>query len=154
MPFGRKDNASQEPSAGLFKATREIEDYFKNIKNWKCKTQRTENTSSVEIDFNGDNVIVKVRFISVDDDNDVLVRAYEVVTQIPEGKRPAILEVVNSLNDKYRYAKFVLYDRSVDVEYDFPIGITEVGKVAAEIVSQFVKIIDEAYHELMKALWG
>ena len=45
-------------------------------------------------------------------------------------------------------------DGDINMEYDFPVSITEIGEPAYEIAVRFTQVLDEAYPELMKAMWG
>lgn len=95
----------------------------------------------------------RIRFISKDNDNDVAVRVFGLV-RVDDEKRIKLLPVINSLNVKYRYAKFVCdNDGDINVEYDYPVKCTPTES-AGEIVARFVNIIKESYPELMRAMWS
>ena len=100
--------------------------------------------------------IVHVRMISTDDDMDVAVRVFSLINDIPKAKQDRILRVCNELNNKYRYAKFVLNDNDLNVEYDFPMAVSEdsIGKCACEVFRRLMGIFDNSWPTLMKALFG
>ena len=112
-------------------------------------------SSAVKAGFRGENVEgVMVHFISSDDDNDVKVVVLNFL-KVPAAKRGKVLEVCNNLNYTYRYAKFLLdNDSDVRVEYDLPLRNTDPGNICVEIMIRFMKILDDAYPEFMKALWS
>lgn len=121
----------------------------------RYKVEETEKSSYVEVSFKGDNIRgINIKLISSDDDNDVSVRSYAIVS-VPDEKKAAILAIVNEINLKYRYLKFVLdEDGDVNAEYDIPQKTVEIGDVGYELVSRFVNIIDKAYPMFMRALWS
>lgn len=121
----------------------------------KYKTDEAEHISYVETGFSGDNIKhVTIRFLSTDEDNDVAVRVFQVVS-VPAEKRSKILPVMNELNRKFRYAKLVMNDDGdISAQYDLPLAEQNVGEACFEILARFVKILDEAYPMLMQALWS
>lgn len=138
----------------MFQATRQISDAFTE-KDLKFRVEENDQRSYLEAGFNGDNVKgVKVRFISTDDDNDVAVRAFRIVS-VSADKLPKVLKALNDLNNKYRYVKFVVDgDNDINAEYDLAVRSGNVGPVCVEIFIRFMNIIDEAYPVLMQALWA
>lgn len=100
--------------------------------------------------------VVIVRFISRDNDNDVAVRVYGLISNIPKEKRSRILEACNLLNAKVRYTKFCLdTDGDINVEYDLPIRISDesVGEIVLETLIRFVQILNSKYSVFMMALY-
>ncbi|MBE7002681.1 MAG: YbjN domain-containing protein [Ruminococcaceae bacterium] len=139
----------------LFRATTEIADVFEK-EDLKFDISDMDDSSLVEARFNTKKAgSLRILFISHDDDSDVAIRAFKVVTGVPDEKRAALLEAVNSCNDQYRFAKFILdEDGDINMEYDLPVETNDVGEIALEIAIRFVQIADEAYPTMMKALWG
>ena len=140
----------------VYKMTKKIYDWLQENKpSLKVFIDEREKSSNVWLQFgikNGGSY--RIRFISSDDDNDVSVRAYAIVS-VDSAKRSKVLEAINTVNDKYRYAKFVIdEDNDINVEYDFPVRSNNVEKCASEILSRFVNIIDEAYPVIMRAVFG
>lgn len=138
----------------MFQATRQISEAFTE-KELKFRVEENDQRSYLEAGFNGDNVkAVKVRFISTDNDNDVAVRAYRIVSTNAD-KLPKVLKAINELNNKYRYIKFVVdEDNDINAEYDLAVRTGNVGPVCVEIFIRFMNIIDEAYPVLMQAMWA
>lgn len=99
---------------------------------------------------------VTVRFISLDDDNDVAVRVLGIVGGVPKEKRPRVLEACNEINRDRRFLKFVLdRDGDVNVEYDFLMRADDccIGEMACEVFALTMHIIDNNYPLLMKAIY-
>jgi len=138
----------------MFKATRAIYDALKTRDNLKVFTEENERSSEVWLQFTVDNGSpYRIKFISTDDDNDVAVRVFALI-QVKEEKKPQVINVLNELNAKFRYAKFCCdSDGDVNIEYDYPVSASNPSESAHEILIRFVKIIDEAYPSLMRALW-
>lgn len=102
----------------------------------------------------GPNVIM--RFISLDNDNDVATRIFGLITNTPKEKRARIMEACNLLNHKIRYMKFYLdTDGDINVEYDFPVHSPDngIGEMAFEIFIRTMKLLDSEYSIFMKALY-
>ena len=95
-------------------------------------------------------------FISRDDDNDVAVRVYRLVTKTPKAKRSQVKDACNILNHKHRHLKFYIdEDGDVNVEYDFPVNTPDngVGEMACEIFVRTMHILDSEYKIFMKAIY-
>lgn len=100
------------------------------------------------------NTVVSIKFISNDDDSDVEVRAFSLA-HIPDERFAGALKLVNELNRRFRYVKFVIgADNDVNAEYDLPLRNTNLGPCATEIFIRSMKIIDEALPELMHLIWA
>lgn len=120
----------------------------------KAFTDEGEKSSNVWLQFGlpaGGNY--KIRFISKDDDNDVAVRVFSLVS-VPTDKRAAFADLVNKLNCEFRFVKFVCDDDGdVNVEYDF-LETSDPAQCAYEITVRFSQIIDEAYPRMMKLMFA
>lgn len=102
----------------------------------------------------GSNVIM--RFISLDNDNDVAARIFGLISNTPKEKRPRVMEVCNMLNRKIRYMKFYLdTDGDINVEYDFPVHSPDdgIGEMAFEIFVRMMQVLDSEYSIFIKALY-
>ena len=139
----------------MHKMTRKIYEELKRDGNLKVFTDDVGNSSQVWLQFgikNGGSY--RIRFISTDDDNDVAVRVFGMVS-IDAGQQAKILPVLNKLNSKYRYVKFVLDKASdINLEYDYLVRCPDPSVSAKEIMIRIVKIVDEAYPEIMRAMWA
>ena len=139
----------------MFAATKRIYNALKAKEGLKVFTEENEKSSEVWLQFpvkNGGNY--RIKFISTDDDNDVAVRVFGLL-RVDDTQKAKILETLNALNVKYRYVKFCCdNDGDVNIEYDYPVRSENPENSAEEIVIRFVKIIDDAYPQLMHALWS
>lgn len=115
-----------------------------------------EDASAVEVHFGiegGPRTVV--RFISEDDDNDVAIRVFGLVTQIPLTKRSAMMEACNTINEKVRYFKFLLTsDSKINVEADLPVRTEDecIGLCCVELYVKIMRILDDEYHILAETL--
>ena len=66
------------------------------------------------------------------------------------------LAAINQQNARFRFVKFVIdtNDHTVQAEADVAFRSHDVGDICLEYVSRCINICDDAYPELMKALWG
>ncbi len=139
----------------MFKATKAIYDELTKEENLKVFVEEDEDRSYVWLQFgikNGGSY--RIRFISNDDDNDVSVRVYGLLSVEGEQKEK-VFPALNTLNNKYRFVKFVMDDDGdINIEYDFTVRSVAPEKSAEEIVIRIVKIVDEAYPVLMRAMWA
>ncbi|HIU18805.1 MAG TPA: YbjN domain-containing protein [Candidatus Limiplasma stercoravium] len=139
----------------MFAATKRIYNALKAKEGLKVFTEENEKSSEVWLQFpvkNGGNY--RIKFISTDNDNDVAVRVFGLL-RVDDTQKAKILEALNALNVKYRYVKFCCdNDGDVNIEYDYPVRSENPENSAEEIVIRFVKIIDDAYPQLMHALWN
>lgn len=139
----------------MFKMTQAIYNKLKADTEWKVFTEESESRSYVWLQFgikNGGSY--RIRFISHDDDKDVSVRVFSLVS-VDEERRSKVLPIVNKLNAKYRFVKFVLDDDGdVNVEYDYLTDCPDPAASAEEMVIRIVRMIDDSYPELMRAMWA
>ena len=135
----------------MYHATEVIAKTFQE-KGLKFRTRETDKYSILEAGFDGkviQNVVI--RFISSDNDNDVSVRSTDIA-RYPEGKLDLGYKRCNTINEKYRFLKFVMDDEgNVNVQFDFPQEISDdsLGMAAREIFIRCMKIIDECYRDIM-----
>ncbi len=95
-----------------------------------------------------------VKFI-LDASGDCKIRCY-IARAIPFAKRAAMLEVINTLNSKYRYITVSLdSDNDVLVAYDFTIfGDAVIADKQVGTMIYFVSnVIDKCVPAVMKLLW-
>ena len=105
--------------------------------------------------ISGQHNSYQLKFIVKDDsDNDLAIRIFSLV-RCPDDKRKAMCKFLNELNAKYRYVKFAIDDsNSVSLEADLPSCTTNPGEVAVEYFIRVLKIVDDIYPDLMRALWS
>ena len=139
----------------MFQASKAICNVLKKQHDLKVFTEDSDDSSEAWLSFRINNgPSYKIRFISRDNDNDVAVRVFALMSA-DEANRSKLLPVINELNAKYRYVKFVCdSDGDLNVEYDFPVTGSSPAESAGEIVARFVRIIDESYPVLMRAMWA
>ena len=100
--------------------------------------------------------LVKVYFISCDNDNDVFVRIFSLINSIPEKKWPGILKAINRVNCEARYVKFSLdEDGDINVGIDVPIECSDscLGKVACELFYYIVQCVRDHYLTITRVLY-
>lgn len=100
---------------------------------------------------------VNVGFISSSDDNDVAVCVFQLISQIPEERRPRMMEACNRVMDRKRHLRFVINDDgNLNVEYDIPLMVSDevLPTIAVEMFVRMQRILNEEYSYLMKALYS
>jgi len=144
----------------MFKMTRVIQQVLENADAADAKlkvfTEESETSSMVWLQFgikNGGSY--RIRFISRDDDNDVAVRVFGLISVDSEEQKAKVLPVLNRLNNEYRFIKFVMdKDGDVNLEYDYMADCPDPSASALEAVLRIVKMVDDTYPELMRAMWA
>jgi hypothetical protein len=117
-------------------------------------TDVKENT--VRVAYSGDNLKSIPIFVFFDKDGNNLIQfaCWEIAT-FNEDKYAAGLLTCNALNSKFRWVKFYLdSDQCVRAVLDAYVDLETVGEECTHIIQTMVGIIDEAYPDLMKALWS
>ena len=139
----------------LFNITKEIYDTLSSIDGLKVFTDETDTSSAVWLQFGLENgSSYRIKFISTDDDNDVAIRVFSIVS-VTEDQVAKVLPVLNELNCKYRYAKFTCDDdRDINLEYDFPAASICPEKSAKEMLIRFNTFVEEAYPLIMRTIWA
>ena len=138
----------------MFQVTKKIERAFKE-KKLPYEIFDHEEVSILQVPFSGQNIrSAKVSFISMDNSNNVAVRVLNMGV-VREERISIVLLLLNELNNRYRYLKFVMDEnRVVSIQYDLPESGKGIGAICFEVVQRFIRVVDEAYPELMEAIWG
>ena len=140
----------------MHQATMEICQEFDRVKiKYDVVDNQDRDFSYVDANFKSERgTIVSIKFVSEDDDADVQVRAFSLA-HVPDERLGDVLKVINNLNCKYRFVKFLI-DRENDValECDLPMNNANIGPCATEMFIRSMKIIDEALPEIMRAIWA
>ena len=139
----------------MFKATKLISEEL-DRREINYDIEEGENASMLVVGFAIENgPSVRVGFISADDDNSVAIRIIGLVRNIHDTKLDQVLNVVNNCNKKYRYVKFTLNEKNMNVEFDMPKFTPDnaVGPVAVEMLVRMMQIVETAYPEIMRAIW-
>ena len=77
------------------------------------------------------------------------------IASVPVEKTSKVLLTLNSANNKFRWVKFYLDDdNDVIADTDVIFNEQNVGDACIEIIMRTVSIIDDAYADIMKAIWG
>ncbi len=142
----------------IYPATQEISNYF-TMRDVKHIIGETDTMSYVEAGFNGKVVKgVVVRFFSSSERSDISARVANFGGgTVPKERREDVLEVLNSLNCRFRFIKFCIHaGETISVEYDIcqSTPADALGEMCREIFIRFIQVLDEAYPIVMKALWG
>ena len=142
----------------IHQATQEISNYF-TMREIKHRIDETDTMSFVEAGFNGKVVKgVVMRFFSSTENNDIAVRVNNFGGgTVPDDRRADVLEVLNALNFRFRFVKFCITSSgTISVEYDLGQSTPPeaLGEMCREVFIRYIQICDEAYPEVMKALWG
>ena len=139
----------------MFKMTQLIYETLKQDDGLKVFTDESDTSSSVWLQFgikNGGSY--KIKFISTDNDNDVAVRVFALLS-VDDSQRDKLLPAINELNSKYRFVRFwVDEDGDVNIGYDYPMHCPNPASSARELIIRIVKIVDDAYPLLMRAMWA
>ncbi len=87
--------------------------------------------------------------------NSVSIRSFRLFS-VPEEKKDKIYEVCSDMNSKFRWVKFYVddEDNTVTVADDAILLPESAGAEVFELMMRMAGIIDQAYPELMKALWA
>ena len=110
----------------------------------------------ITITYGGDNMSsIRVQFFFDEDGESAALRVFDIV-KASDDKVGRILTAVNEQNARFRFAKFVLdvRDNTVQAEMDASFRSSDAGDICLEVLQRMVGICDEAYPELMKAMWA
>lgn len=138
----------------IHQATQKIADMLTE-KNFKYDILEDENGSRVICGINGKCITYRVQFVSTDEDNDVAVRAFDLV-KFPEEKQTDMIIFANECNMKYRYLKFDVNckDNTFQAEYDLPVRSQNPGEIAFEILVRMMRILDDIGADMMRRVWA
>lgn len=138
----------------MFRPIEEIIEYF-DEKEIHYRIQEREDETRLVADAVVDYAAFSVAYICTGEECDISIRIMHFV-RFKEQDYPEILRVTNTLNTKYRYAKFSANAEAeaVTIEYDFPEKTEGIGEAAYELFQRLLQIAEEAYPEYMRAIWG
>ncbi len=139
----------------IHNATQIIENAFA-AKELKYQVEEIGPISMVICGFSGENCTVRVNLISTDEDCDVKLLSMPI-TRFPKARMSEGYELMNELNSKFRFVKWVIdKDGDIHLEYDIPSSTPAVilGEVVFEVFLRMVKIADDAYPTIMKQIWS
>lgn len=103
---------------------------------------------------NGEHCRYQIRFFFDEGQHSAAIRVFGLVRVNREHFAQAVL-CANDLNVKFRWTKFnVDKDFDFNLEYDAVITPETAGDVCVEILMRFAGIIDQAYPQIMKAIYA
>lgn len=123
---------------------------------WKFQKTTAGPLNVIETGVSGDNMSVKIRLISLREDEEFKILS-EDFAKIPQEKLAAGYQLINKMNRTYKFVKFTIDDDGdVSCQWDLPTSLPNevVGKLGVEIVMRMSNIIDNAYPEFMKLIWA
>lgn len=104
--------------------------------------------------WNLEETTVTVRAVFDDNGHTVAIRCYRLA-HAKENSLVDVLNTCNELNNRFRWVKFAVDDdNDVNMEIDCIVNEDTSGEVVLELVQRLCNIADEAYPELMKAIYG
>lgn len=115
-----------------------------------------DNEEVISVKFKADNKeSIEIKLIFNDENTNVAFKSFNIC-KVAENKKPMIYKICNSLNEKYRWAKFYIDedDNTITVDCDALVQPDYCGRVCLELIYRLVNIIDGAYPDIMRGLWG
>lgn len=116
----------------------------------------TDGDFKVRVTFNADNAPSIAVNVFFDKEGEGKVRfVVWSIGKFPEAKLAAGMAACNALNAKYRWVKFYIdSDNEGCAEMDAIVDKETVGPECYELLFRTVNIVDEAYPEIMRALYA
>ena len=112
---------------------------------------------ALRIGMNGfDNIpSIDILLVFGDSDKDVALRVYDLC-KFNADKQGKMFKACSAMNAKFRWIKFYVdkSDNTISAENDAVISPETAGSEVFELVMRTCSIVDEAYPELMKAMWA
>ena len=139
----------------MHRAIQLISDHMKQ-KELKFDVRELDEISVLSIGYSEENHSSKIQMYATDNDNDIKVRS-EIIAKFSGEKLQKGLELINKLNEEYRFAKFVIdSDGDLTAEYDFPKNMSDeaIGECAIELSIRMSSIINDVYPEIMRTVWA
>lgn len=103
-------------------------------------------------DFSYTHVAIHLIF---DEDGESAQLQTSAIANVPMEKTSKMLLTLNECNHKFRWIKFYLdEDNDIIADADVIFDEQNVGDACIEIVMRAASIIDDAYPEIMKSIWG
>ena len=103
-------------------------------------------------DFSYTHLVINVIF---DEDGESAQIATSPIASVPAEKTSKLLLTLNECNHKFRWVKFYMdEDNDVIADTDVIFDEQNAGEAVLEIVMRTASIIDDAYADIMKGIWG
>lgn len=94
-------------------------------------------------------------YVIIDEDGESAHVCTSTIASIPEEKTAEMLQVINGLHDRLRWTRFYIdKDNDLVADADLIIDGVYAGAMCTKIVQRTASVIDDAYPEIMKVLWG
>ncbi|WP_160214159.1 YbjN domain-containing protein [Adlercreutzia aquisgranensis] len=109
----------------------------------------------VQMSWNAENAPTIEIYVILDGDGEsCAIRALPQV-RVPENKLEGVWSLANSLNARFRWARFYTdSDNDVVLQCDAVLTETTAADVCFELSLRLLNIADEAYPDMMKQLWA
>lgn len=142
----------------MLSSVRQFVDYLdqKGLKYTNSGRIEGKETEVVDVRFSGENMnTIEARFFFDGDAESVAIRVFDIV-KVPAEKVDVMYSVLNAINKRFRFAKFVLdtNDNTVQAEMDAAFRANDVGEICYELLIRMIDICESAYPELMRGLWA
>lgn len=103
-------------------------------------------------DYSYTHVVIHLIF---DEDGESAQVQTSPIANVPVEKTSKMLLTLNECNHKFRWVKFYLdEDNDIIADADVIFDEQNVGEACLEIIMRTASIIDDAYPDLMKGIWG
>ena len=104
--------------------------------------------------WNLEETTVTIRAVFDDNGHTVAIRCFRLA-HAKEDRFVDVLKTCNELNNRFRWFKFTIdNDSDINMEIDCIVNEETAGEVVLELVQRLCNIVDEAYPELMEAIYG
>ena len=111
-------------------------------------------STAIACGINGRCNVYEVVFFFDADGHSMSVRVFNLV-KVPVDRQLPVIELLNSLNAQYRWIKFYVNPQNdVNIQADAIISSETSGPIAVELLFRIIKIIDDTYPRIMKAVWS
>ena len=103
-------------------------------------------------DFSYTHLTINVIF---DEDGESAQIVSSAIASVPRQKTEKLLAVLNQCNSEFRWARFYLdEDNDVIADTDVVFGEDGAGFAVVESIMLAASVVDDAYPEIMKGIWG
>lgn len=129
---------------------------FTNYLDMKGVKYTVDNEYKLHVSFSADNTSSIVVNVIFDKEGNGIVRfVVWSIGKFPESKIGAGMVACNELNKKYRWVKFYIdADDEGCAEMDAIVDEETAGQECHELLYRVVNIVDEAYPDIMRALYA
>ena len=105
--------------------------------------QKLDNGVNIRVfgSFNKDNTMVSLYGL-------------DFIPSIPPDKKGKICEVLNDLNDKYTFFKYVLSDNQIEVQVFNSFDNNFKSEIVMDLLIAIMRNVEEEYPNLMRAIWA